>query len=244
MARSVILAGTVRCDGCCLPPRWCLCAALRPVASAVAVDVLIHRRENWRPTSTGKLVARTLQGSRTHVYQRVQPPTRETIARPDRELWILHPGGEPVENLLPRPADQPAPQVLLLDGNWGQAGEMLRAVQGWGRLVRLSQTGASRYWLRSQERLDQFSTAEALIAVLQSLGEVEAASQFGLQFELHVYATLRARGHKEGAEAYLKGSRLPEAFPEFLTQLNERRRNPSEPGISRLGPHPQPERLN
>jgi hypothetical protein len=120
---------------------------------------------------------------------------------------------------------------------------MLRAVQGWGRRVRLSQTGASRYWLRSQERLDQFSTAEALIAVLQSLGDREAASQFGLQFELHVYATLRARGHKEAAEAYLKGSSLPEAFPEFLSQLNERRRNPSEPSPARLGPHPQPERL-
>jgi hypothetical protein len=72
---------------------------------------------------------------------------------------------------------------------------------------------------------------------------MEAASQFGLQFELHVYATLRARGHKEAAEAYLKGSSLPEAFPDFLSQLNERRRNPSEPGASRLGPHPQPERL-
>ena len=33
MARSVILAGTIRCDGCCLPPRWCLCAALRPVGT-------------------------------------------------------------------------------------------------------------------------------------------------------------------------------------------------------------------
>jgi hypothetical protein len=28
-----------------------------------------------------------------------------------------------------------------------------------------------------------------------------------------------------------------------MTQLNERRRNPSEPGISRMGPYPQPERL-
>jgi DTW domain-containing protein YfiP len=243
MARSVILAGTIRCDGCCLPPRWCLCTALRPVVSPVAVDVLIHRRENWRPTSTGKLVARTLQGSRTHVFQRVNPPTRESIARPDRELWILHPGGEPVESLLPRPTDQPAPQVLLLDGNWGQAGEMLRFVQGWGRPVRLSQTGASRYWLRSQERLDQFSTAEALIAVLRALGDTEGASQFGLQFELHVYATLRARGHKEAAEEYLNESRLPEVFPEFLAQLQERRRNPSEPSPARFGPHPQPERL-
>jgi DTW domain-containing protein YfiP len=243
MARSVILAGTIRCDGCCLPPRWCLCAALRPVVSPVAVDVLIHRREFWRPTSTGKLVARTLQGSRTHIYQRVDPPSLEAIARPDRELWILHPEGEPVETLLPRPGGSTAPQVLLLDGNWGQAGEMLRWVQGWGRRVRLSQTGASRYWLRSQERLDQFSTAEALIAVLKALGDTEGATQFGLQFELHVYATLRARGHKEAADEYLKGSRLPEVFPEFLAQLQERRRNPSEPSPVRFGPHPQPERL-
>jgi DTW domain-containing protein YfiP len=183
---------------------------------------LIHRREFWRPTSTGKLVARTLQGSRTHVYQRVAPPTLEAIARPDRELWILHPEGEPVETLLPRPGGSTAPQVLLLDGNWGQAGEMLRWVQGWGRRV---------------------STAEALIAVLKALGDTEGATQFGLQFELHVYATLRARGHKEAADEYLKGSRLPEVFPEFLAQLQERRRNPSEPSPVRFGPHPQPERL-
>jgi hypothetical protein len=97
--------------------------------------------------------------------------------------------------------------------------------------------------LRSQERLDQFSTAEALIAVLKALGDTEGATQFGLQFELHVYATLRARGHKEAAAEYLKGSRLPEVFPEFLAQLQERRRNPSEPSPVRFGPHPQPERL-
>lgn len=240
MARSVILAGTIRCDGCCLPPRWCLCEALQPVDSPVAVDVLIHRRENWRPTSTGKLVARTLVGARTHVYQRVDPPTRESIARPGRELWILHPQGEPVERLVPRPTDEPAPQVLLLDGNWAQAGEMLRAVQDWGRPVRLSQTGASRFWLRSQEHLDRFSTAEALIAVLQALGEAGAADHLRLQFELHVYATLRARGHKEAAGEYLAGSALPGVFPEFLARLHERRPNPSEPGQARLGPHPRP----
>jgi len=240
MARSVILAGTIRCDGCCLPPRWCLCEARQTVASTVAVDVLIHRREHWRPTSTGKLVTRILEGARSHVYQRVDPPTRETIARPDRELWILHPGGEPVESLVPRPTDRPAPQVLLLDGNWEQAGEMLRVVQGWGRPVRLSQSGASRYWLRSQERLEQFSTAEALIAVLKALGEDQAAVRFGHQFELHVYATLRARGHKATAEEYLRGSSLPAVFPGFLARLHERRPNPSEPAPARMGPQPQP----
>ena len=110
--------------------------------------------------------------------------------------------------------------------------------------MRLSQAGASRYWLRSQESLEQFSTAEALIAVLRALGDSEAASRFGLQFELHVYATLRARGHKEAAEEYLRGSALPQVFPDFLARLHERRPNPSEPSPARLGPHPQPERLD
>jgi len=106
--------------------------------------------------------------------------------------------------------------------------------------VRLSQTGASRFWLRSQEHLDRFSTAEALIAVLQALGDTGAADRLRLQFELHVYATLRARGHKEAAGEYLAGSALPGAFPEFLARLHERRPNPSEPGQARLGPHPRP----
>lgn len=227
MARSVILAGTERCEHCHMAPRWCICSALQPVTFPLQVDVLIHRREHWRPTSTGKLIRRVVSGANNHVYDRNIPVVRETIVNPNRTLWILHPKGE-----LPAPDTMPAPQdvqVLLLDGNWNEAGEMLRNVETWGRCVRLPMEGESRYWLRDQQDSGRFSTVEALLHLMSAIGLHEAAAQVRLHFELHVYATLRARGKKPRAEEYLANSPIKSTLPEFLERIRERRPNPAQP---------------
>lgn len=220
MARSVVLAGTPRCDGCRLPPRWCVCGAIPPVETALQVDVLIHRSEQWRPSSTGGLVARAVAGARCHVYQRedrfhanaFQP---DAIPLPGHEVWVLHPRGE---ELPPRAVALP-PQVLLLDGNWRQANGMLRAVERIGRCVRLPAVGASRFWLRDQHAMGHLSTAEALLWVFHALGETHAEDRLRLHFELHVYATLRARGQRQLADDYLRGSPLGAAVPAVLERL-------------------------
>jgi DTW domain-containing protein len=118
MARSVVLAGTVRCERCQLPPRWCVCAGLGPVESALQVDVLMHSREQWRPSSTGKLIERVVTGARAHIYRREAPPERATVAAAGRELWVLHPLGESLATMTLPPAANV--QVLLLDGSWGK----------------------------------------------------------------------------------------------------------------------------
>jgi DTW domain-containing protein YfiP len=115
--------------------------------------------------------------------------------------------------------------VLLLDGSWRQAGEMLASIQGRGRCVRLPDTAISapsRYWLRNQAQPEQLCTAEALMGVLTAVGEPEAAQRLRLHFELHVYATLRVRGHRELAERYLGHSPLLDAAPEAVAILNAR----------------------
>ena len=60
MGRSVVLAGAARCPRCSLPPRWCTCDILPAVETQIAVEVLIHRLEQCRPSSTGNLVGRSL----------------------------------------------------------------------------------------------------------------------------------------------------------------------------------------
>jgi len=222
MARSVVLAGTVRCERCQLPPRWCVCAGLGPVESALGVDVLMHHREQWRPSSTGKLIQRVVSGARTHLYQREQPRERAELVRPGRELWILHPLGEPLDRMtLSSAADV---QVLLLDGSWGEAAEMVRVVEPWGRRVSVPMMGKSRYWLREQQGEGKFSTVEALLAILAALGQSEAEAQLRLHFELHVYASLLARGRKWPAAEYLETSPIKTALPDFLRRLLEPRR--------------------
>jgi len=215
MARSVVLKKTPRCPGCQLAPRWCICDGLREVASPLRVDVLQHYMESYRPSSTGQLLQRALPGSGLHVFRAERPVALADIVQPGRELWILHPNGEP----LPANADPAALQVLLLDGSWVQAAEMARFTAPWGRRVRLSMEGRSRYWLRAQSGPGRFSTAEALLFLLGALGLAGAQAQLRVQFELHVYATLCARGQKKLAADYLVDSPLRAALPEMLEKL-------------------------
>ena len=219
MARSVVLEGTRRCDRCRFAHRWCICAGFRAVECPLQVDVLIHHREFWRPTSTGRLINRVMPASRGHVFEREAPPRREAVVAPGRTLWILHPRGEPL------PADQPpsAVQVLLLDGSWPEAARMTQTVASWGRLIRLPAAGPSRYQLRGQAHAGNYSTIEALLFLLAALGLTREEAQLRLQFELHVYAGLRARGAKAAAMEFLAASPVREAFPELLRQLDERR---------------------
>ena len=239
MARSVVLAGTGRCDGCRLPPRWCVCGALPKVDTSLAVDILIHRREQWRPSSTGALLARTLSGARLHIH-RPDPWSREcpglppALLRPGHECWVLHPQGEQVGAQVPL-ASRPLPmQVVLLDGNWREAGEMLRLVNAAAgtaaregaapiRVVRLPGGAPGRFWIREAPAPEQLSTAEACGAILGVLGETAAAERLRLHFELHVWATLRARGKVAEAKAYLAESPLTAAIPAILAALETRR---------------------
>lgn len=138
---------------------------------------------------------------------------------PGRTLWILHPRGEPLPAAVP-PAEA---QVLLLDGSWPEAARMTQTVAPWGRLVRLPMAGPSRYLLRGQKHDGNYSTIESLLFLLAALGLAEEERQLRLQFELHVYAGLRARGAKALAEKFLTDSPIREAFPELLRQLDQGR---------------------
>jgi hypothetical protein len=192
------------------------------VESALAVDVLMHHREQWRPSSTGKLIGRVVADAHTHIYRREVPPARAAVVRPGRELWVLHPLGEPLAAAALPPAANV--QVLLLDGSWGEAAEMMRAVEPWGRRVRLPMEGKSRYWLREQQEAVKFSTVEALLFLMAALGQREAEAHLRLHFELHVYASLLARGRKWPAAEYLEASPVKAALPDFLRRLLEPRR--------------------
>jgi len=233
MGRSVVLAGAARCPRCSLPPRWCVCDAIPPVDTRFYVHVLIHRTEQDKPSSTGNLIARTVTGATCHIYQRKTHlfPTAGFPAETPAlggALWILHPYGEPLPAATD-PADGPRRQhVLLLDGTWRQAGEMLRSTEGLGRCVSLPEPAAepSRYWLRDQPKPTHLSTAEALMGVFHATGDAAAERRLRLHFELHVYATLLARGRREMAERYLGHSPLLTEAPEALDRLHARRPGP------------------
>ncbi|MBN9688752.1 MAG: DTW domain-containing protein [Verrucomicrobia bacterium] len=220
MGRSVVTRGTERCEVCQFAHRWCTCAGLRTLECPVQVDLLVHRREDFRPTSTSRLISRVLPASRRHVFSSDLPLERERVIQPGRTLWILHPGGE----LPPAGATAESLQLLLLDGNWREASRMRRSVESWGRLIRLPPGTPSRFELRSQHNSDRYSTVETLIRLLELLGLSGPANTLRTQFELHVYAGLRSRGALGEAARFLEESPLERDLPGVLRALQERRR--------------------
>ena len=242
MARSVVFRGTTRCPQCQIAPRWCICAGARTVALPFAVDVLMHHGEAHKPTSTGNLIGRVVPASRRIIYHNQRLPRRGDVCLEKtggaesamRAMWILHPRGEPLDEIMrDAGADVPAVpadlQVLLIDGTWSQANDMLRHVDGWGRKVSLPASaldasqgaaqGGSRYWLRSQHQAGHFSTIEALIGLLNALGFAKESAELRLQFELHVYACLLARGQKDEAAKFLVNSPLRKELPDLIERL-------------------------
>ncbi len=222
MTRDDPLHNAHRCPRCSLPPRWCICEEQRPLSCALKVDVLMHDREAERPTSTGHLIQKVITDSQVHVWKAGHALDPGSLRRPERELWILHPNGEDLPSMLPPPHQV---QVLLIDGSWKQATAMMKTVFGWGRRVRLPVNSASRYWLRNQPASGCLSTAEALLLLMKQFGLEENYAQFRLQFELHVYAVLCARGEKTEAAEYLRDSPIATAMPALVAKLNHCRKD-------------------
>jgi DTW domain-containing protein YfiP len=221
--RSVVLNATARCPRCNLTPRWCICAAHADIHSPLELALLTHKRELHRPSSTGNLITRLFPAARRHTWFAEQPPARAQVIDPERETWVLHPNG------LPAPADiaPEAVQVVMLDGSWSESAGMARTVSAWGRLVRLPLSGTSRFWLRAKQEGGRYSTAEALLFLLDVLGLPVQRDALRIQFELHVYANLRARGNAELAAQFLQDSIIRAALPDFLAQLHTRRPHPA-----------------
>ena len=217
--RSVVFKSAPRCPRCQLRPRWCICGAQRDIVMPLAVDLLVHHREQYRPSSTGNLIKRVVPATRQHIWRRERRMTAGEVRIPGRELWILHPRGEP----LPSEAKPESVQILLLDGSWRETSAMAQEIGNWGRTVSLPPIGESRYWLRDQADVRRFSTIEALLSLLRGFGLEQAHDALSRQFELHVYASLRARGHRELAEKYLATSPITAAFPEVMAALNLKR---------------------
>lgn len=221
--RSVVLNATARCPRCSLTPRWCICAAQADIHSLLALTLLTHRRELYRPSSTGNLIARLFPDAQRHVWYPEKPLSAEQVLDPQREVWVLHPNSLPApRNVAPQDV-----QAILLDGSWSESAGITRHVGSWGRLVQLPLSGESRFWLRAKQDGGRYSTAEALLFLLDCFGLTQQREALRPQFELHVYANLRARGNTQLAAEFLRESVVVEAMPEILEQLHTRRPHPA-----------------
>lgn len=192
VARPIRSRRIPRCAICGLYPSLCVCASAR-LRSRVDLVVVLHRKERFKSTNTGKLAAHLLERAMWVVRDgspapQVSPPTPGT--------WLLFPGAHACS--LEQAAERGISRLIVPDGTWQQAARMARRDPLCAGLpcVRLDVARSSGYGLRRNARPEGLCTLEAIAEVLRMVdGEPLAQALLGV-FETWV---ARARQVRAGA---------------------------------------------
>jgi DTW domain-containing protein YfiP len=156
------------CLRCLRPSAFCVCAELRPVASATRVVLLQHPREARLAICSAWLTRLALENAELHRAVRLEdhPRVRELVRAPGTALLYPGPGAVPA-------GDAPPPATLVvIDGTWPQSERMLRDAPSLAALPRvtLAPGAASGYaGLRREPGPDRLSTLEAVALALGAL---------------------------------------------------------------------------
>lgn len=160
-----------RCPGCGLRPDTCVCARLPRVRFETPIVLVQHVREKFKPTNTGKLLARLAEGT-TLISCGIREPAFDPVFLKDPAVdWrlIFPREGAPVLDRTMRPAPGRRFGFVFLDGSWRSCSHMSRRLAGVSELPCLAlPTGLPSFWtVRTQHAEAGRSTFEAVLDALQ-----------------------------------------------------------------------------
>jgi DTW domain-containing protein YfiP len=176
----------------------CICALVPRLATRTRLELIVHCREERKPTNTGQLAARCLERSNISIVGDRDRPLELAPMTADDQAVLLFPADDAVP--ITQFAASERPIVLLVpDGTWRQASKMRKRIPGLVAVpcVTLPETGPSNYRLRAEVHAGGLATFEAIARALCIL-EGEAGPQIEAAmlavFRVMVERTLWLRG--------------------------------------------------
>lgn len=156
-----------RCAGCGLIPAMCACDLFPRIRVATPIAIVQHVRERHKPTNTGRLLARMVEGVRILPCGMREPafdPSPLEDPSVDWRILFPHVGAPPL-------APGKRIGLVLLDGAWSQCAHMRRRIPALRVLpcVALPPGPPSIWKVRSQPREEGRSTFEAAVQALEIL---------------------------------------------------------------------------
>ena len=163
-----------RCSRCFMHDDLCICQDFKDFPNKTKLTVIMHHRERYKTTNTGRLAAEALKKS--EVLLRGLPghvlKLEEHIHEPEKCLFLFpHDESRDLSDF--KPAELKAfSELVVPDGNWGQAQkvgarEPLVKKMTW---VKLPAGPPSQYYLRKEPTPEGMATMEA---IARTLGVVE-----------------------------------------------------------------------
>jgi DTW domain-containing protein YfiP len=174
----------------------CICALVPSLAPSTRLALLVHYREARKPTNTGLLAARALDGSTIGIIGDRDRPLELPIVRPGERGVLLF----PADDAVPIAAIGRADVLVVPDGNWRQASKLRARVPGLAALpcAFLPDAPPTAYRLRSEPRAGGLATLEAIAHALRVLegdrGPAIADALLALM-RVMVERTLASRGY-------------------------------------------------
>jgi DTW domain-containing protein YfiP len=175
----------------------CICALVPTLRIRTRLTVLVHYREARKPTNTGQLAARCVEGSTVTIVGLRDRPV-PALWSGDAVPLLLFPDEDAVS--IEGYASSDAPVALIVpDGNWRQASKMRKRVPQLDRVpcVTLPLAGPSEYRLRAEPRAGGLATLEAVaraLAILEGADGPEMERAMLEVFRVMVDRTLWLRG--------------------------------------------------
>lgn len=155
-----------RCSQCRLHIALCQCAQIPSLEVATRLVLVMHRREQHRPTATGKLALQVLPNHALllHGY-RDAPVDLNDHVEPGRRGLLLFPSDDAQPLTAAFLARDPRPVTLVVpDGSWRQASRAARRLPGVEHFenITLPEGESTRYQLRREPKEGGLATMEAI----------------------------------------------------------------------------------
>jgi DTW domain-containing protein len=192
--------------GCGLSETLCACALVPTLRLETPLVIVQAMRERFKPTNTGRLLARMAVGTPIVFFGQREPPFDDAWSlAPDVEYRVLFPrddaevlGRDEQGRVTPAPTPGKRLGFVLLDGTWHQCSRMSRRVPVVKDLPCIAlPPGPESIWaVRTQHDSRGLSTFEAGLRLLELVEGEETVRPMREAFE-HINARL----------AFMKGKR-------------------------------------
>ena len=188
------------CPVCKLYNDICICSEIQEFTLDTRISILMHIKEKRKVSNTGKIANLCLSNSQI-IFKGEKHPTTDIkdLISEDHINLILYPDATSELNKeFVAKFDKPI-NLILLDGNYNQAGKMFRLEETLrkAKTVRLPLGQIRKCNLRSPLHQEQISTIEAILNALEIIGDNSANEYMEYLFN---EMTLRLKKRGQGTK--------------------------------------------
>lgn len=183
------------CPDCGLETLWCCCEQISTTPCRASIVLLLNENEPARPTSTSKIIEKTLSNTQTFIWQRTTPPEAliKQIEAPDTDAWLLFPADRPELQTRQKTFsgfNNKKTLIIVPDGTWKEVRKIVRKSPWLNQLpiLALEPEQATQYTLRRNAYEGQLCSAEALSEALCEIEETKAGQRLQHSFDLFMNA--------------------------------------------------------